>query len=78
MKLVADAKDWWKWHSTYVFALIGIFPIVWLNSPDLQAQLPAGAVSLIAPFMAALGFFLRIREQVKAIPKPDSTDQEGA
>jgi hypothetical protein len=35
MKLVDDARNWWKWHSTYVFAVLAIFPTVWLSSPEL-------------------------------------------
>jgi hypothetical protein len=35
MKLVDGARNWWKWHSTYVFAVLAIFPTVWLSSPEL-------------------------------------------
>lgn len=78
MKLVDDARDWWKWHSTYVFGALAIFPMVWLNSPDLQAMLPPKLVSEIAPFIGALGFLLRIRAQAKKIPKRDASDEAGA
>lgn len=70
MKLVTDWRNWWKWHSTYVFGVLGIFPIVWLNSADLQAMLPPSLVSKVAPVIAGLGFFLRLRKQAIRIPPP--------
>lgn len=73
MKLVDDARDWWKWHSTYVFAALAILPEVWLNSPDLQALLPVSLVAKIAPVIGGLGFFLRIRAQGRRLPPPRPT-----
>ena len=73
MKLVSDARNWWRWHSTWVFATLAIFPTVWLANPDLQALLPPKIVSAIAPFIAGLGFFLRIREQALKLPPPKPT-----
>lgn len=60
MKLVDDAKHFWKWGSTYIFAGIVGFPIVWLQSSDLQALLPPSVVSHIAPFVGVGGFLIRI------------------
>lgn len=73
MKLVSDARNWWKWHSTWVFAVLAIFPAVWLASPDLQALLPPRLVSIIAPPVAAIGFFLRLRAQAVKLPTPKPT-----
>ena len=73
MKLVEDARDWWKWHSTYVFAALAVLPEVWLNSPELQALLPVWLVAKIAPVIGGLGFFLRIRAQGQRIPPPHPT-----
>lgn len=70
MKLVSDARDWWKWHSTYVFGLLAVFPVVWLSSGDLQALLPATLVSKIAPFVAIVGFAVRLRQQAVKVPPP--------
>lgn len=78
MKLVDDVRDWWRWGSTYVYLVLMAFPTVWLMSPDLQALLPPKVVSAVAPFVAALGFFLRIRKQVRKEDKPDDTDKAGA
>jgi len=68
MKLVEDWRNWWKWHSTYVFAVLAVLPEVWINSTLLQALLPLGLVAKIAPFIALIGFALRIRDQVRRIP----------
>ena len=73
MKFVPDARNWWKWHSTYVFAVLAIFPTVWLASPDLQALISPRLVSAIAPFVAALGFVVRLRKQAIDIPLPKPT-----
>ncbi|UPG86840.1 hypothetical protein L2Y94_05660 [Luteibacter aegosomatis] len=73
MKLVDDARYWWKWHSTYVFAALAVLPEVWLNSPELQALLPVWLVAKIAPVIGVLGFFLRIRAQGQRIEPPKPT-----
>lgn len=73
MKLVSDARHWWRWHSTYVFAVMAVFPTVWLASPDLQALLPPQIVSLLAPPLAVLGFVLRLRDQLLELPAPKPT-----
>lgn len=73
MKLVDDARNWWKWHSTYVFAVLAIFPAVWLSSPDLQALISPKMVSAIAPFVAGLGFVVRLHKQAIEITLPKPT-----
>lgn len=70
MKLVSDVRNWWRWHTTYFFAFLAVFPAAWLASPDLQALLPPKVVSAIAPCIGVLGFLLRIRQQALAIPPP--------
>lgn len=75
MKLVDDAKNWWKWHSTYIYAVMGIFPLVWLNSPELQAMLPPTLVSKLAPVLAGIGFFLRLRSQAGTLPALSTAPQ---
>jgi len=70
MKLVDDARSWWKWHSTYVFAALAVLPEVWISSPELQTMLPLWLVAKIAPVIGGLGFFLRIRAQGKKLPPP--------
>jgi hypothetical protein len=70
VKLVDDARDWWKWHSTYFYAVIAILPEVWLSSPDFQALLPLKVVGYAAPVIGLLGFYLRVRKQAAKIPAP--------
>lgn len=70
MKLVVDAQNWWRWHSTYIFGVIAVFPVVWLSSADLQALLPPKVVSAIAPVVGVVGFIVRIRAQAVQVPKP--------
>jgi hypothetical protein len=73
MKLVSDASNWWKWHSTYIFGVLAVFPVVWLESADLQALLPATLVSKIAPVVAVIGFVVRLRAQAIKVPLPKPT-----
>lgn len=65
MKLVDDARQWWRWGSTYVFAAIVAFPSIWLASPELQALLPPKLVSAVAPFVGVLGFVIRLTQRTK-------------
>lgn len=69
---------WLKGHQAYFWTLLAVFPEVWLHSADLQALLPAALVSRIAPFVAAIGFALRVRQGLRQAPQPDDTDQAGA
>ena len=78
MKLVEDWRRWWRWGSTYAFAAITAFPIIWLSSPELQSLLPPKVVSMVAPFVGVLGFVLRIRAQTAKAVKEDETDKAGA
>ena len=81
MKLVDDARRWWRWHTTYVFAAIIAFPEIWLHSTDLQALLPPAVVSHIAPIVGVIGFLLRIRKQTPVPPTvlpPDDDNAEHA
>jgi hypothetical protein len=73
MKLIPDARNWWKLHSNWVFGLFAVFPVVWLSSPDLQAMLPPKLVSEIAPVVAVLGIAARMRKQALKPPMPKPT-----
>lgn len=74
MKLVDDARNWWKWHSVWALGVLGVVANVWLNSPELQAVLPPRVVSLISPLVLGLVFLLRIHKQVLALPKTGRTE----
>lgn len=73
MKLIPDARNWWRLHSNWIFGLFAVFPVVWLSSPDLQAMLPPKAVSAIAPVVAVIGILARIRKQALQPPMPKPT-----
>lgn len=62
-QLVPDARQWWRWHSTHIYAVLAIFPQVWLSSDDLQRYLPAHVVLTVGTAIAVLGFILRLRDQ---------------
>ncbi|HET7300217.1 MAG TPA: hypothetical protein VFJ01_06140 [Oleiagrimonas sp.] len=64
MKLVADARHWWKWHSVHALVVIGIVAEAWLNSPQFQAMLPSYLVSILSPIVLGIVFVLRIRKQL--------------
>lgn len=70
MKLVNDWRNWWKWHSTWVFGVLAVFPAVWLASPELQALLPPTWVSAAAPIVAVVGFVVRLRAQAIKVAPP--------
>jgi len=59
MKLVSDAKDWWKWNSVHMAAIISVLPTVWMQLPpefkDLVpdwAFAPIGVVTFLAMVVA--------------------------
>lgn len=56
-------SKWWHLHEGHVLTLFLVFPPVWLSSPDLQQMLPPKVVSTMAPIVAALGLYLRMRDQ---------------
>jgi hypothetical protein len=66
-----DWKLWWKFHSTYVWAMFVAFPIAWKESTLLQQLLPPQVVSVIAPCAAFIGFIVTMRKQT-FINKEDS------
>lgn len=66
----ADPRRGWRkfassLDSAHLFAILAIFPAVWLASPDLQQLLPPRVVSAVAPFIAALGFAVRLHERAQ-------------
>lgn len=64
--LVEDARDAWKWFSTWIFGIITVLPIVWPQMPsDLKAALPAD----LMPYVSALAFAGLVLRLVKQGPK---------
>ncbi|AGG91187.1 MULTISPECIES: hypothetical protein [unclassified Sulfitobacter] len=64
MKLVSDARNWWKWNSTHVAALLAVAPLAWAQMPaDLKSQVPDWAMPYIAGFMFLAFVIARLRDQ---------------
>ena len=64
MKLVDDARDWWKWNSTHVVGVIIAFPYAWEQVPDqFKAMVPEWSLPIIGcvTFLAFLA--ARVRQQ---------------
>lgn len=68
---------WLRARSAYFFAAMALFPQIWLESPDLQALLPATWVSRIAQVVAVVAFLGKLRSSLRTLPKSDDTDQAG-
>lgn len=64
MKLVSDAKDWWKWHSTHAMAIAAALPVVWQElPPELKASIPDGWMPWITAAILVAGLVGRVRDQ---------------
>ena len=64
MKLVSDARNWWRWNSTHVAAIIAVAPVAWAQMPpELKAQVPDWAMPYIAGFMFLAFLVARVRDQ---------------
>ena len=64
MKLVDDWKDFWKWHSTQILAILAAMPVVWAQlPPDLKAAIPDEYLPYIASLVALSGILARVKKQ---------------
>ncbi|GAB1364620.1 hypothetical protein MASR1M32_38560 [Rhodobacter sp.] len=64
MKLVPNWRAFWRWHSTWALALIGILPVVWSElPPDLKATLPPEWQPRLFFALAIAGIAARLRDQ---------------
>jgi hypothetical protein len=64
MKLVTDAKDWWKWNSVHVAAIISALPVVWQQlPPEFKALVPDWAFIPIGIAMFISMIVARVRAQ---------------
>lgn len=64
MKLVDDARNWWRWNSTHVVAIFAALPLVWAQLPeDIKAYVPDEWMPYIG-FLMFIGFLVaRLRAQ---------------
>ena len=75
MKLVNDAANWWRWHSSRVLALLVVLPAVWASSTDLQAAIPPKWAVSIGAVISLLGLLGRVLKQgadpvTPTVPQP--------
>lgn len=75
MKLVNDASNWWRWHSSQVFAVLAVAPVVWASSTDLQALIPPKWAASIGAGISLLGLLGRVLKQgadpvTPTVPQP--------
>lgn len=64
--------QWWDWHRTAIFGVVAIFPVIWLQHPELQALMPPKAVSIAGSVIGALGFISEFHKKLTTVtfPKP--------
>ena len=66
MKLIPEARNWWKMFSQQAFIAAGALQGAWLFLDDAQrAVLPDGAVQGLTAVVVALGFIGRLVDQQK-------------
>lgn len=64
MKIVDDAKHWWKWFSVQAMFLAGIVQAAWASiSDDLKATIPHWLPATLTIVLLALGIGGRIVKQ---------------
>lgn len=64
MKPVSNWRDAWKWHSTQLFTLLAVLPVVWAElPPEIKMLIPAEWQPYILAGLAVSGAILRLRDQ---------------
>lgn len=64
MKLVKNARRWWRWHSQQALAALAILPPVWASLPaDLKQHIPPEWMLWVLALVAIGGFVGRFRDQ---------------
>jgi membrane protease YdiL (CAAX protease family) len=64
MKLVQDAKDWWKWYSTWAMAFAASLPFAWAAlPPDLKAAIPDNWMPYFTLAILLVGMAGRVVDQ---------------
>jgi hypothetical protein len=64
MKLVSNARQGWKWLSTWAFTTLAALPFVWAELPaDLKAMIPETAAPYLVTAVAIGGLIGRFVDQ---------------
>lgn len=66
VKLIPEARNWWRMFSQWAFIAAGALQGAWLVLDDAQrAALPDNAISIITGAVVVLGFVGRLIDQPK-------------
>ena len=64
MKLVDDARDWWRWYSTWAIVALGAAPVIWAEMPpEVKALIPEDWTPYILAVVAIGGLVGRLKAQ---------------
>lgn len=64
MKLVHNARSFWRWTSVQILAVLAVLPAVWPQlPPDLRASIPDEWQPYILSVLAVAGIVGRLRDQ---------------
>lgn len=64
MKLVDDAKDFWKWYSTWAMSLAAAIPFAWQEAPqDIKDKIPEEWMPWIVAAVLVAGLVGRVKKQ---------------
>lgn len=64
MKLVADWKRAWRWHSVWIAGLLASLPVAWASMPpDLKEHVPDAWLPYVSGVMFLAFLVGRLRAQ---------------
>lgn len=64
MKLVPDARNVHKWHSTQIAAVLAAFPYAWEQMPPEWTEQVSGGWLVLISALLFVGFLIgRVRQQ---------------
>lgn len=64
MKLVDNARDWWKWNSIHLAAILSALPAVWMHlPPEFKSLIPEWAFAPMGGLMFVAMVVARLRAQ---------------
>lgn len=67
-RIVANAREAWKWHSVQILSFIAAAPFIWDSLPAraqnfLMELVPSASHDLVITIVAVVGIVLRLRDQ---------------
>lgn len=70
MQLVSDAKQWWKWLSTWLLAMNGTFIVAYEQFDTVKAYIPDRWAHTIVGGLLILTFLGRVIKQGENVQRP--------